>query len=296
MTLSRPRAASFPARVHAFIARVPVAALWLIVVLWSVPTVGLLVNSFRDPLAQRLTGWWEMFFHPEFTLDAYAGALSGQSTGTVSAADAFLNSIAIAVPSTLIPLVIASMAAYAFAWMEFPGRHALFIVVVGMLIVPIQVTLVPLLMLIKGTGWLGSFESVWLIHTAFTMPFAIFLLHNFMAKIPRDIIDAARVDGAGDVALFRTFILPLSVPALAAFGTLQFLGCWNDYLVALVFIQTGQPSNVPLTVVLVNLVTSHGEGLGYLPAAAFVSMVVPLAVFFALQRYFVRGLVTGAVK
>jgi alpha-glucoside transport system permease protein len=296
MTLAKLREASFAARLHALIARVPVAALWLIVALWSVPTVSLLINSFREPLDQRMTGWWEMFFHPQLTLDAYAGALAGHSTGTLSVADAFLNSIAIAVPSTLIPLVVASLAAYAFAWMDFPGRHALFILVVGMLVFPIQATLVPLLLLAKSTGWLGTFPCIWLIHTAFGMPFAIFLLHNFMAKIPREIIDAARVDGAGDVALFRTFILPLSMPALAALGTLQFLGCWNDYLVSLVFIQTAEPSNVPLTVVLVNLVTSHGEGLGYLPAAAFVSMAVPLFVFFALQRYFVRGLVTGAVK
>jgi alpha-glucoside transport system permease protein len=296
MTSSLSRQASPAARVHSLIGRIPVVALWLIVVLWSVPTVGLLLNSFRDPLDQRKTGWWEIFFHPQLTLDAYAGALGGHSTGTLSVGEAFLNSIAIAVPSTLIPLGIAALAAYAFAWMHFPGRHVLFILVVGMLIVPIQATLVPLLLLVRGSGWLGTFPCVWLIHTAFTMPFAILLLHNFMAKLPNDIMDAARVDGAGDVALFRSFVLPLSLPALAAFGTLQFLGCWNDYLVALVFIQTAEPSNVPLTVVLVNLVTSHGEGLGFLPAAAFVSMAVPLFVFFALQRYFVKGLTTGAVK
>jgi alpha-glucoside transport system permease protein len=283
-------------RVHALIARVPAGALWLIVVLWSVPTVGLFINSFRDPLDQRRTGWWEMLLHPQFTLDAYQGALAGHSTGTLSVGEAFLNSIAIAVPSTIFPLAIAALAAYAFAWMRFPGRHALFLLVVGMLIVPIQATLVPLLMLLKDLGVLGTFPCIWLIHTAFTMPFGILLLHNFMAELPSEIIDAARVDGAGDVALFRRFILPLSIPALAAFGTLQFLGCWNDYLVALVFMQSAQPSNVPLTVVLVNLVTAHGEGLGYLPAAAFVSMVVPLLVFFTLQRYFVKGLVAGAVK
>jgi alpha-glucoside transport system permease protein len=296
MTSLLAKHASPAARLHALLGRVPVVTLWLVVVLWSVPTVGLLVNSFRAPMDQRNTGWWEILFNPQVTLDAYAGALAGRSTGTLSVGEAFLNSFAIAVPSTLIPLVIAAMAAYAFAWMRFPGRHVLFILVVGMLVIPIQATLVPLLLALRGSGWLGTFPCVWLIHTVLGMPFAIFLLHNSMAQLPSETIDAARVDGAGDVVLFRKFILPLSVPALAAFGTLQFLGCWNDYLVALVFIQTAEPANVPLTVVLVNLVTAHGDGLGYLPAAAFISMVVPLVVYFALQRYFVKGLVTGAVK
>ena len=291
-----PRERTTGARLHGFLSRIPTALLWIVVLVWTIPSFGLLVNSFREPGEQRATGWWNAFTDPTFTLDAYDRALTDAPGGQLPMWDYFLNSLAIAIPATIIPIGIAAIAAYAFAWMDFPGRNWLFIITVALLAIPIQAALVPLLSLFGDMGILGDHLSLWLAHTAFGLPLAIFLLHNYIASLPRDLFEAIRIDGADHLRIFRTLVLPLSIPALAAFAILQFLWVWNDYLVALVFVQGSNAANSPMTVPLVNLVTSKGRGLELLPAAAFISMVVPLLIFFALQRFFVRGLLAGSVK
>jgi alpha-glucoside transport system permease protein len=284
------------ARLHSSLGRIPTGVLWLVVILWTIPTFGLLVNSFREPLDQRRTGWWTVFEDPTFTLDAYDRALTEAGGGSLSMWDYFLNSLSIAIPATIIPIGIAALAAYAFAWMNFPGRNWLFIMCVAMLAIPLQAALVPLLNLFGDMGILGDYLSLWLAHTAFGLPLAIFLLHNYISSLPRDLFEAIRIDGADHMRIFRTLVLPLSMPALAAFAIFQFLWVWNDYLVALVFVQGSNAANSPMTVNIVNMVTSKGRNLELLPAAAFISMIVPLVIFFALQRYFVRGLLAGSVK
>jgi alpha-glucoside transport system permease protein len=284
------------AHIHAWLSKIPTGILWLIVLLWTIPTAGLLINSFREPLEQRRSGWWTIVENPSFTLDAYDRALTQRSGGSLSMWDYFLNSVSITVPATLIPIGIATLAAYAFAWMRFPGRDWLFILCVALLAIPLQATLVPLLSLFGDLGILGDHASLWLAHTAFGLPLAIFLIHNYVAGLPRDLIEAIRIDGADHLRIFRSLIVPLSMPVIAAFAIFQFLWVWNDYLVALVFVQGTNASNSPMTVNIVNMVTSKGRNLELLPAAAFISMVVPLIIFFALQRYFVRGLMAGSVK
>ncbi len=283
------------ARIHAWLARIPTALVWLVVLVWTIPTAGLLVNSFREPLEQRRTGWWTVVQDPAFTLDAYQRALTDASGGSLSMWDYFLNSMAITIPATLIPIGIATLAGYAFAWMRFPGRDWLFILCVALLAIPLEATLVPLLQLFGDAGLLGDHVSLWLAHTAFGLPLAIFLIHNYVAGLPRDLVEAFRIDGADHLRILRSLVVPLSMPVIAAFAVFQFLWVWNDYLVALVFVHSFEPANSPMTVNLVNMVTSKGRNLELLPAAAFISMVVPLIVFFALQRYFVRGLTAGAL-
>jgi alpha-glucoside transport system permease protein len=263
----------------------------VLAVLWTIPTFGLLVTSFRPPREIRRTGWWEAFTNPEFTIDNYTDALFGGST---SFATYFINSLVITLPAVIIPITLASLAAYAFAWVDFKGRNLLFVAVFALQIVPIQVTLVPLLTQYVDWGIDGSFWPVWLSHSIFALPLAIFLLHNFMKDIPRELVEAARVDGAGHVKIFFQVLMPLLVPAIAAFGIFQFLWVWNDLLVALTF-ASGQDT-APITVRLAELSGSRGASWHLLPAGAFISMVVPVAVFLALQRYFVRGLLAGSVK
>jgi alpha-glucoside transport system permease protein len=284
------------ARIHAWLARLPTAVLWIVVLVWTIPTAGLLVNSFREPLEQRRSGWWTAFEDPSFTLDAYERALTSGSDDSVSMWGYFLNSMSITIPATLLPIGIAAVAAYAFAWMRFRGRDWLFIVCVALLAIPLEAALVPLVSLFGDLGVLGDHAALWLAHTAFGLPLAIFLLHNHMASLPRDLVDAIRIDGADHLRVFRTLILPLSMPAIAAFAIFQFLWVWNDYLVALVFVQGFDSANSPMTVNLANMVTSKGRNVEVLPAAGFISMVVPLLIFFAFQRYFVRGLTRGSVK
>ncbi len=291
-----PETRTLGAVIHSWLARVPTAILWLLVFIWTLPSLGLLVNSVREPLEQRRTGWWTIFENPTFTLDAYDRALTEGGGGSLSMWEYFINSLAITIPAVLIPIGIAALAAYAFAWMNFPGRNWLFILSVALLAVPLQAALVPLLSLFGDLGVVGDYASLWLAHTAFGLPLAIFLMHNYIAGLPRDLIEAIRIDGADHMRIFRTLILPLSVPVLAAFAIFQFIWVWNDYLVALVFVQGANAANSPMTVQLVNMVTSKGRNLELLPAAAFISMIVPLIIFFALQRYFVRGLLAGSVK
>ena len=283
--------------------RVPLhAVILLIMVLWSIPTIALLVSSFRDPTAIASSGWWTAFKDWDFTWDNYQSVLDHRGM-----ADAFFNSIVIAVPSTILVILVAAAAAYAFAWMEFPARNVIFLLIVAMLVIPLQMTLIPVLRLythvtvdgdvpIIGGRWFGtnSYAGLWLAHTAYGLPFAVFLLRNFFGALPRDLFESAYLDGASDFMVFRRIVLPLSMPAIAALAIFQFLWVWNDLLIALIFL--GDPSMFPMTVQIQSLVSSFGTNYQVLTAAAFVSMALPLVVFFALQRYFVQGVLAGAVK
>jgi alpha-glucoside transport system permease protein len=264
----------------------------ILAVLWTAPTFGLLVTSFRPKSDIDATGWWHFFSSPTFTLDNYREALSSNSGGLGTN---FINSIIITIPGVLIPISLAALAAYAFAWIDFKGRNLLFVCVFALQIVPIQVTLIPLLSLYVDGHLNGTFWTIWLSHTMFGLPLAIFLLHNFMKEIPRELIEAARMDGAGHVQIFFKVLMPLLTPALAAFGIFQFLWVWNDLLVALTF-AGGSPELAPLTVSLANLSGTQGNAWHLLSAGAFISIAIPLVVFLSLQRFFVRGLLAGGLK
>lgn len=265
----------------------------LIAALWTIPTLGLLINSFRAPSDIRAEGWWSVFASPfdtaKWTLDNYREVLDEGFS------NAFLNTLAVSIPATIIPITIAAFAAYAFAWMDFPGRNVLFIAVVGLMVVPLQMALIPILRVYTDFDLNGTYPAIWLAHAGFGLPLAVYLLRNYMGSLPGSMIESARIDGADHFAIFTRLVLPLSVPVLASFAIFQFLWTWNDYLVALVFLGI-EPENRVLTVELADL-AGRGEGaLNLLPAAAFVTMVLPLLVFFSLQRYFVRGLTAGSVK
>ena len=264
----------------------------LIAVLWTVPTLGLFVTSFRPELDIRRSGWWTAFSNPQFSVDNYNEVLYG---GGNNFATLFVNSLVITLPAVIIPITLALLAAYAFAWIKFPGRNILFVAVFALQVVPIQVTLIPLLTLYVDAGLAGSFWTIWLSHSIFGLPLAIFLLHNFMKEIPASLVEAARMDGAGHVKIFFQVLLPLLTPAIAAFGVFQFLWVWNDLLVALTF-AGGAPEVVPLTVRLADMVGTRGSDWYLLSAGAFVAIVLPLVVFLSLQRFFVRGLLAGSVK
>jgi alpha-glucoside transport system permease protein len=263
-------------------------------VVWTLPTFGLFVTSFRSAKDINTSGWWTAFTNPSFTLDNYREALSGGSTNSLG--QFFVNSVIITVPAVLLPILLASLAAYAFAWMHFPGRDGLFVAVFALQIVPIQVTMIPLLtMFTKQFHFSGTYWSVWIAHTIFALPLAVFLLHNFMREIPGELIEAAKVDGAGHIRIFFTVLMPLMTPALAAFGIFQFLWVWNDLLVSLVFLG-GTPELAPLTVRVAELSGTRGTAWYLLSAGAFLSIIVPLVVFLGLQRFFVRGLLAGGLK
>ncbi|MEV0900140.1 carbohydrate ABC transporter permease [Actinoplanes sp. NPDC049802] len=263
----------------------------VLAVLWTIPTFGLLISSFRPEMAIKRTGWWTFFSDPEVTLDNYRAVFDD---GGINLADFFLNSLVITIPSVVIPLCLASLAAYAFAWMNFPGKNFLFIAIFALQIVPLQVTLVPLLQLYVKADLANTFWTLWLSHSTFALPLAIYLLHNFIKEVPASLIEAARIDGAGHVAIFFRVLFPLLTPALAAFGIFQFLWVWNDLLISLTF--AGSPEISPMTVQLSNLSGTRGTAWHLLSAGAFVSIVVPVTVFLLLQRYFVRGLLAGSVK
>jgi alpha-glucoside transport system permease protein len=269
-------------------------SLILISLLWTIPTFGLLISSFRAETAVKSTGWWSVFANPleftQWTLANYDQVLFGNGMAT-----AFINSLVVAIPSTVIPITAAAFAAYAFSWMDFKGREVLFVLFVGLLVVPLQVAFIPLLRVYSSLGIAGTFAAAWLAHTGFGMPLAVYLLRNYMGSLPREVIESAKVDGASHFAIFWRLVVPLSVPALAAFAIFQFLWTWNDFLVALVFL--GGRSDVQVvTVNLANLIGARGSEWHLLTAGAFVTMVVPMIVFFSLQRYFVRGLTAGSVK
>jgi alpha-glucoside transport system permease protein len=278
----------------------------VVVLIWLIPVAGVLVTSFRSEQLANTTGWWEALGDPfkdgQWTLDNYEQALD---TGGFQ--NAFLNSLAVTIPSTIIPVTIAAFAAYAFSWMQFRGRDALFVLVVGLMVVPLQMALIPILRLYGGGAELfgvqvlpdldlnGTFLGLWLAHTGFGLPLATYLLRNYIGSLPSSIIESAKIDGADHFTIFWRLVVPLSVPALAAFAIFQFLWVWNDLLVAYVFLG-GTPDNQVITIALSNLVGSRGENWNLLTSAAFISMVLPLIVFFSLQRYFVRGLTAGSVK
>ncbi len=289
---SMRRAPAPRVNVASLLQRAPVhVAVLVIAGVWMLPTVGLLVSSFRPPALVAQTGWWAALQLPfTFTLENYERVLT-----TNNMAQSFLNSLVIAVPATLIPILVAAFAAYALAWMDFPGRTALFLGVVGLLVVPLQTTLIPVLRLLSALGLTGTFLGIWLAHTAYGLPLAIYLLRNFFASLPREMLEAAQVDGASPLVVFFRLVLPTSVPALAALAIFQFLWVWNDLLVALVYLG-GAPDVAPMTVTIANLVNSLGRDWQLLTAAAFVSMVLPLLIFFSLQQYFVRGILAGSVK
>ncbi|HET8614411.1 MAG TPA: carbohydrate ABC transporter permease [Actinomycetales bacterium] len=263
-------------------------------IVWTIPTFGLFVTSFRSAKDINTSGWWTAFTNPSFTLDNYRQALTGGSTNSLG--QFFVNSVVITVPAVLLPILLASLAAYAFAWMRFPGRDWLFVAVFALQIVPIQVTMIPLLtMFTKQLHFSGTYWSVWVAHTIFALPLAVFLLHNFMREIPGELVEAAKVDGAGHIRIFFGVLMPLMTPALAAFGIFQFLWVWNDLLVSLVFLG-GTPELAPLTVRVAELSGTRGTAWYLLSAGAFISIIVPLLVFLGLQRYFVRGLLAGGLK
>jgi len=266
----------------------------ILMVIWLLPTIGLFVNSFRDAASINASGWWTALFPPaNLSLDNYATVLAGTNPSIV---DGFVNSLFITIPATIIPIFIAAFAAYAFAWMDFPFRNTLFVVVVGLLVVPLQTTFIPVLQVFGQQHIAGEFLSVWLAHTAYGLPFAIFLLRNFMGGLPKEVFESAYIDGASSVTAFFRLALPMSIPAIAALAIFQFLFVWNDLLVAFVYIGATRPENLPMTVQINNLVNQFGGGWELLAPAAFISMALPLVVFFSLQRYFVRGITGGAVK
>jgi alpha-glucoside transport system permease protein len=285
--------------------------LTFVVVLWSIPTFALLISSFREPSDIASTGWWTAIPGPwdwtpawSFTLDNYDEVLFNDRYNMDRG---FVNSLIISIPSTILSVFVAAMAAYAFAWMSFPGRNLIFLVMVAMLVVPLQMTLIPVLRiygnvtietevpLIGGNLFgISSFPGMWIAHTAYGLPFAVFLLRNFFAALPRDLFESAYLDGASDVGVFFRIVLPLSGPALAALAIFQFLWIWNDLLIALIYL--GDPELAPMTLSIRNLVSSFGTQYQLLTSAAFISMALPLLIFFLLQRYFVQGVLAGSVK
>ncbi|MFR9723846.1 carbohydrate ABC transporter permease [Streptomyces sp. MS19] len=261
----------------------------ILAVVWLLPTAGLLVSSFRDSRDIASSGWWEALTDPgQWTAGNY-DALLGNGTFT----DSVWTTVLITVPSTVLVILLGALAAYAFAWLDFPGRDWWFLVVVALLVVPVQVALIPVARLFNTLGIFETTLGVVLFHSAFGLPFAIFLLRNFFAEIPRELLEAAKLDGAGELRLFTRVVLPLAGPAIAALGIFQFMWVWNDMLVALIFADSGSP---PMTVALQQEMRQFGSNFDVLAPGAFLTMVIPLVIFFAFQRQFVAGMMSGAVK
>ncbi len=316
-----PTGPSLGDRIYQRITDMPTWALWFIVLLWTIPSMSLFVNSFRNRDAQRNDAFWNVVTElpgvgsGRVTTENYSDVLSANATNSLG--DSLITSLAIAVPATIIPIAFAAFAAYGFAWIDFPGRKWLFIATVSLLAIPLQVALIPLLQLygdgdpfggahltipltdktmtlVPLNNLSGSPASVWLTHTGFAMPFAIFLLHNYISQLPGELFESARIDGANHFGIFWRLVLPLSIPALASFAIFQFLWTWNDYLIANTMLQGA--SSAPTTVRIANLAGDFDNTDHLLTAAAFVQAFVPLVVFFSLQRFFVRGLLAGSVK
>ncbi len=285
----------FSKSVRTFLERAPVRAVVIVICLiWTLPTAGMLVSSFRSANAIRTSGWWTALIHPfetaQWTVENYVTVLTADGM-----ANAFANSLIITLPSTVIPITIAAFAAYAFAWMRFPGRDALFALVVGLIVVPLQMALIPILRLYTSLDLNGTFLGTWLAHTGFGLPLAIYLLYGYISQLPEELFESAWIDGASHFTAFIRLVLPLSLPAIASFAIFQFLWVWNDLLVALVFLGTN-PDVAIVTSRLTAMVGTKGEAWHLLTAGAFITMVIPLIVFFSLQRYFVRGILAGSVK
>jgi alpha-glucoside transport system permease protein len=263
----------------------------ILALLWSVPTFGLFISSFRPANLITTTGWWSGIIPPwTFTLSNYITVINAQGLGV-----AFVNSLIISIPGTILPMIIGAFAAYAFSWMRFPGRDLIFLSIVALLVIPTQIALVPILQIFTYIGLTGQYAAVWLAHTAFGLPFAVFMLRNSFSALPSDLMESAHIDGASHWSIFWRIIIPLSVPALASLGIFQFMWVWNDLLTSLIFLG-GNPQRAPMTLTVANLVGTYGANYPVLTAASFISMLLPLVVFFALQRYFVRGILAGSVK
>jgi alpha-glucoside transport system permease protein len=292
-----------------FSSKIATTVVWFVTFIWTVPTLGLLVTSFKTDEKILNEAWWNSLLHPDFTFANYKGVFLGDGTESLSSGvlPYFINSIVITLPATIFPIVIATMAAYALAWIRFRGSDFLFFFIFALQIVPLQMSLIPLLLLFTGGAHIGSvtifpalgiagdFAGIWLPHTMFALPLAIYLLHNFIAGLPRDLMEAAYVDGANHFTVFRRIVLPLSIPGIASIAIFQFLWVWNDLLVALTF-ASGTEEVAPLNSKLASLVGQYGSGYTQLSAGAFITIAIPLIVFFSLQRYFVRGLLAGSVK
>ena len=292
-----------------FSSKIATIVVWVTTVLWTVPTLGLFVTSFKEDKKILGEPWWVSIFNPDFTLANYKNVFFGDETESLSTGvlPYFINSIVITLPATIFPIAIATMAAYALAWIRFRGSDLLFFSIFALQIVPLQMALVPLLLLFTGGAHIGSvqifpalgiagdFAGIWLPHTMFALPLAIYLLHNFITGIPRELMEAAYVDGANHFTVFRRIVLPLAVPGIASIAIFQFLWVWNDLLVALTF-ASGTEEVAPINSKLASLVGQYGSGYTQLSAGAFITIALPLVVFFSLQRYFVRGLLAGSVK
>jgi alpha-glucoside transport system permease protein len=271
--------------------------LTVLAAIWLIPTVGLLIPSMRERTEAQVTGWWDVILNPlsqRWELGSYASVLSESDLGR-----SFISSLAVTVPATILPLLFAAYAAFGFTFLTFKGREFFFALIIGLLVVPLQGALVPVLKMFisftekTGIEISGQYAAAWFVHSAFAMPLAIYILRNYMATIPMPLIEAARMDGASNFTIFWRLVLPVSVPALASFAIFQFLWVWNDYLIAFVFIGNERPV---LTYTLLSLLGTYGEGWQQVAAGSFISLAIPLLVFFTLQRYFVRGLTAGAVK
>jgi len=261
---------------------------------WLMPTLGLLVTSFRTPADIFGSGWWTVFTRlydtDQFTLANYLHVVQEQGLGR-----AFINSLAICFPATLLSTMIAALAAFGFAWLRFAGCKPLFAVLIGLMVVPLQITFIPILPVYRWLGLSGTFPGIWLAHAGYGLPLATYLLHNFISGIPGELLDSAAIDGASAFRTFNLIVLPISLPAIASVFIFQFLWIWNDLLVALIYLGA-TPEVVPATLKVANLVTNRGQNWELLTAAAFISMALPLAVFFSLQRFFVRGILAGSLK
>jgi alpha-glucoside transport system permease protein len=288
----RRRAAGAPGAGQGAATPVVRIVLLLLCLLWLIPTVGIVVTSFRTPDAALASGWWTAITSPldftQWTISNYTQAWDG------GMGNAFINSFAVTLPATIIPIMIAAFAAYAFTFIEFPFRDTLFVIIVALLVVPNQVALVPLLRLYTDLNLTGQFAAVYLAHIGFGMPLAIYILRNYMSTLPKAVVESAKIDGASHFKTFWRLIVPMSVPALASFAIFQFLWTWNDLLVALLYLGPGEKEVV--TVAVAGLVGQQNQGWQLLTAGAILSMLVPIAVFVSLQRYFVRGLTAGSVK
>ena len=266
----------------------------VLAVLWTIPTIGLLVTSFRPRADVASTGWWHAVTDPfgaGWTLDNFVGVFENTTLG-----DSLLNTVIVAVPATVLPIMFAAFAAYAFTFMNFPGKDLIFVVIVALMVVPIQVSFQPMLDLLgpRGLGINGQFVAVWLLHSGFGMPLAVYTLRNYMTTLPTSVIESANIDGASHFQTFWRLVAPMSSPAIAAFATLQFLWVWNDLLIAKLFLGGG--ANTTIIVDLQQMLGTQGQGEELLTAGAFLSMVVPMLVFFGLQRFLVRGMTAGSVK
>ncbi len=307
MTTLQPRAQAKKKAKDIFSSPVASGLAIVLAILWTIPTFGLLVSSIRPVVDINNSGWWTFFTNPNVSFENYETVLLVGSVQNPPLFQYFFNSLAVTIPAVIFPITLAVFAAYALAWFEFKGRDFIFFSIFALQVVPLQLTLIPLLQLfssglqvggvtiIPDLGITGTYIPIWIAHTIFGLPLAIFLLHNFLRQIPRELVEAARVDGTNWFSLFTKIILPLSIPAIAAFLIFQFLWVWNDLLVGLTF-GAGSKNVAPMTVRLAEMVGTRGSGWEVLTAGAFVSIAVPLIVFFALQRYFVRGLLAGSVK